>query len=101
MTLRLELLPLLLAVTLAAFACRAAGFWLMRFVNVTPRMQAALKAAPLAVMAGIMVPAAVRGGLPELLGLGVTMVVMRGTRKDLVAALAGVATVALCRLMPG
>ncbi|HTT13107.1 MAG TPA: AzlC family ABC transporter permease [Burkholderiaceae bacterium] len=40
LTIRLELLPLFLAVTLAAFACRAGGFWLMRFVVVTPRVQA-------------------------------------------------------------
>ena len=99
MTLRLDLLPLLLAVTLASFACRAGGFWLMRFVNVTPRIQAALKAAPLAVMVGIIVPAAVRGGLAEWLGLGVAAIVMRVTRRDLAAALSGVATVAISRLM--
>lgn len=97
MTLRLELLPLLLAVTLASFACRAGGFWLMRFVNVTPRVQAALKAAPLAVMVGIIVPAAVRGGTAEWLGLAIATIVMRLTRRDLVAALSGVATVAVCR----
>jgi len=51
MTLRLELLPLLLALALASFACRAGGFWLMRFVNVTPRVQSALRAAPLAEVA--------------------------------------------------
>jgi len=99
MSLRLELLPLLLAVTLASFACRAGGFCLMRFVNVTPRIQAALKAAPLAVMVGIIVPAAVRGGLAEWLGLAVAAIVMRLARRDLVAALSGVATVALSRLM--
>lgn len=97
MTLRLELLPLLLAVTLASFACRAGGFWLMRFVNVTPRVQAALRAAPLAVMVGIIVPAAVRGGTAEWLGLAITAIVMRLTRRDLVAALSGVATVAIYR----
>ena len=101
MTLRLELLPLLCAVTLASFACRAGGFWLMRFVEVTPRIQAALRAAPLAVMVGIIVPAAVRGGVAEWLGLAATIVVMRVLHRDLVAALAGVATVAICRLAFG
>ena len=99
MNFRLDLLPLLVAVTLASFACRAGGFWLMRFVNVTPRVQSALKAAPLAVMVGIIVPAALRGALPEWLGLVVAAVVMRLSRRDLVAALSGVATVALCRLL--
>ena len=97
MMLRPDLLPLLLALTLASFACRAGGFWLMRFVTVTPRMQAALDAAPLAVMVGIVAPAAARGNPPELLGLVVIVVVMRLTRSDLVASLAGVAAVALAR----
>jgi len=100
-TLRLELLPLFLAVTLAAFVCRAGGFWLMRFVNVTARVDAALKAAPLGVMIGIMVPAALRGSTPEWLGLLAAVLVMRLTHKDLVAALAGVAMVALMRAAAG
>jgi uncharacterized membrane protein len=94
---RAELLPLLLAVSLASFACRAGGFWLMRFVNVTPRVQAALKAAPLAVMIAIVVPAALRGGVAEWIGVTMTALVMGLTRRDLVASLAGVATVAVCR----
>ena len=101
MTVRFDLLPLLLAVTLAAFACRAGGFWLMRFVNVTARVDAALKAAPLGVMVGIMVPAALRGSTPEWLGLLAAGLVMRFTHKDLVAALAGVAMVALMRVVAG
>jgi len=101
MTVRMELLPLLFAVTIASFACRAGGFWLMRFVSVTPRVQAALRAAPLAVMIGIVVPAALRGGVAEWLGLAVTAVLMRLTRRDLVAALSGIATVAVCRAALG
>jgi uncharacterized membrane protein len=97
MTFRVDFLPLLLAITLTSFVCRAGGFWLMRFVDVTPRVQAALKAAPLGVMIGIMVPAAMRGAVPEWLGLAAAVLVMVLTRKDLVAALAGVATVAVAR----
>lgn len=97
MNLRPELLPALLALALAAFLCRAGGFWLMRYVTVTPRLKAALGAAPLAVMLGIVAPAAARGELPELLGLGVIVGVMRLSRNDLLAALAGVATVAVSR----
>ena len=101
MTVRTDLLPLLLALVLASFACRAAGFWLMRFVSVTPRMQAALDAAPLAVMVGIVTPAAARGNPPELLGLVVIVVVMRSVRSELIAALSGVATVASMRWLLG
>ncbi|HUL68176.1 MAG TPA: AzlD domain-containing protein [Burkholderiaceae bacterium] len=101
MTPRLELLPLLFAVTLSSFACRVGGFRPMRFVEVTSPIQAALRAAPLAVMVGIVVPAAVRGATAEWLGLAATIPVMRVPHRDLVAALAGVATVAVCRLAFG
>lgn len=97
MTLRAELLPLLCALALASFACRAGGFWLMRFVTVTPRLRATLAAAPLAVMLGIVVPAALRGGLAEWIGLAATFVAMRLWRNDLIAMFCGVAAVALCR----
>jgi uncharacterized membrane protein len=96
---RVELIPLLIAVTLASFACRAGGFWLMRFVSVTPRVQAALRAAPLAVMIGIVVPAAVRGGVAEWIGIATTAVLMAVTRRDLIASLCGVAAVAACRVV--
>lgn len=99
MNFRVELLPLLIAVTLTSFVCRAGGFWMMRFVNVTPRVQAALKAAPLAVMIGIVVPAALRGGGAEWIGITVTAVLMWRTRRDLVASMLGVAAVALCRAL--
>jgi uncharacterized membrane protein len=98
MSLRLELLPWLIALTAASFACRAAGYWLMGFVQPGPRLQAALRAAPLAVMVGIVAPAVARGRPAELVALVVIAVVMRGTRSDLIASLAGVATVALVRL---
>lgn len=97
MTMRIELLPLLLALALASYACRAGGFWLMRFVTVTPRLRATLAAAPLAVMLGIVTPAALRGGLPEIAGLAVTFAAMRLWRSELVAMFCGVAAVALVR----
>jgi len=101
MTLRFELLPLLLGLALASYACRAGGFWLMRFVGVTPRLRAALAAAPLAVMLGIVTPAALRGGLPEMAGLAATFAAMRLWRSDLLAMFCGVGAVALCRALLG
>jgi uncharacterized membrane protein len=95
---RIELLPLLLALALASYTCRAGGFWLMRFVTVTPRLRATLAAAPLAVMLGIVTPAALRGGPAEIVGLVATFVAMRLWRNDLLAMFCGVGAVALWRL---
>jgi uncharacterized membrane protein len=100
-TLRPDLLLLLLALGLASYACRIGGFWLMRFVAPTPRLEAALRAAPLAVMVGIVAPVAVRGGPADWLGLAVTAIVMRCTGNDLMATLAGVTAVAVSRALLG
>ena len=87
----------LAGMALASFACRISGFLLMGYVTITPRVEAALKAVPLAVMVGIVTPAASAGKLPELLALCVVGLVMKLARNDLAAALAGAATVALAR----
>ncbi|MGL4634630.1 MAG: AzlD family protein [Beijerinckiaceae bacterium] len=98
MMIRPEFLPLLVLMGLASFFCRASGFWLMRFVTVTPRLEAALKATPLAVMVGIVVPVAARGRLPEIIALVAIVIVMRFARNDLIAAFAGVGVVAVARM---
>lgn len=88
----------ILAMAVASYACRVAGYLLMGYVPVTGRVQAALKAIPLGVMIGIVLPSALSGKVPELVGLAVVFVAMKLTGKDVVAALAGAAAVALCRL---
>lgn len=82
---------------LAAAICRFCGFWLMRFVPITPRVQAGLSAIPVAVMAGIMAPAVVRGGIPETAGLIATVAAVKLGGNDVVAIVTGLASVALLR----
>lgn len=92
--------PFLLALAgmaVASYACRIGGHLLMGYVRITPRVESALKAIPLAVMIGIVTPAATAGKLPELAGLAVVAMAMKLTGKDVVAVLAGVAAVGLCR----
>jgi uncharacterized membrane protein len=92
-----DFILVLLAMGAASYACRAGGFFLMRFVTVTPRLEAALKVLPLGVMIGIAAPALRNGGMAEILGLIGVVVLMKVTRNDVVAALGGIALVALCR----
>lgn len=93
-----EAFPVQLAVmAAAAFLCRMAGFTLMRFVPLTPRVEAALRATPLAVMSGIVALALASGGLAEGLALGVVVTVTWITGRDVTAALVGVAVVAALR----
>ena len=85
------------ALAVASFFCRAGGFVAMRYVRITPRMESALKAVPLAVMIGIVMPAAAAGRAPELVALLAVGLVMKVWSNELVAALAGLAVVAAGR----
>ncbi len=87
----------ILAMAIASYACRVAGYLLMGYVPVTGRVQAALKAIPLGVMIGIVLPSALSGKVPELVGLAVVFAVMKLTGKDVVAAIAGAAAVGIAR----
>lgn len=87
----------ILAMALASYGCRVAGYLLMGYVPITSRVQAALKAIPLGVMIGIVLPSALAGKLPEIVGLAVVGMAMKLFGNDVVAALAGAAAVALCR----
>jgi uncharacterized membrane protein len=97
MNVRLEFLMFVLALGGASLACRLSGFWVMRFVTITPRVEAALKATPLAVMVGLVVPTALRGGLAEIIGIAAIVLAMKITKSDLLSAVIGVAVVAIGR----
>jgi len=101
MNVRPEILTVLLVAGAIAFFCRAAGFFLMRFVPITPRMEAALRATPLAVMVGICAPVAARGNPIELSALGVVALATKLVGSDVVGALAGVVAVASLRAFFG
>lgn len=88
---------LLLVMAAAAFFCRIAGFTLMRLVPVSARVEAALRATPLAVMAGIAALALQQGGLAEGLALAAVVGLTIVVGSDVAAALLGVLIVALLR----
>ena len=97
MAVDLHFLLAILAMALASFACRVTGYFLMGYVPITPRVQGALKAIPLGVMIGIVMPSVLAGKVPEMVGLVVVFVAMKLTGKDVVAALAGAGAVGICR----
>jgi uncharacterized membrane protein len=93
-----EALAAILLMGLASYACRAGGFFIMRYVAVTPRVEAWLKAIPIALIGAILGPVAANGGVPEWLGLATAILLMRLTGNDFVSAIAAVAIVAVARL---
>jgi uncharacterized membrane protein len=98
MSLTPEVMLAILAMGICSYACRAAGFWAMGFVPLTPRVRAWLEAVPISVMTAILVGAAVKGGVPEWIGLAVALGAMRASGNELVGMVAGVAAVAIARV---
>jgi uncharacterized membrane protein len=85
------------AMAISAYLTRIAGFFLMRFVVVTPRVEAWLRALPLAIMASILGPIAMHGGPAEYAAFAATAAVYFWRRSDILAAFAGMAVVAASR----
>jgi|SRR6185295_11438560 len=96
---RADVLAAILGMGAATYLCRAGGYFLMRYVAITPAVEAWLRAIPIALFGAILGPAAVNGGPPEWIGLAVVLAVMRLTGNDFAGAIAGVAAVAGLRAL--
>jgi uncharacterized membrane protein len=96
-TLSPRVAAIIAVMTAAALLCRYVGFWFMRLIPITPRVEAGLKAIPLAVMIGIILPPVLRGGVPESVALALTIVSVRLGANDLIAVIVGMGSVALLR----
>jgi uncharacterized membrane protein len=90
---------MLLVMAAASLFCRMAGYVAMRFLPPSNRLDAALKATPLAVMAGITAQALAAGGLTEALALAAAIGLTALTRSDVGAAVAGVGVAAALRAL--
>jgi uncharacterized membrane protein len=100
-SIRPEVFQAIALLGLASLACRLSGFFLMRYVSITPRVDAWLRAIPIALTGAILGPVAVSGGPPEWLGLIAAIGLMYATASDFVSVLGACATVALARAALG
>ena len=92
-----DVLQAILLLGFASLACRLSGFFLMRYVSITPRVEAWLRAIPISLIGAILGPVAVNGGLPEWLCLITAIGVMYFTANEFVGAIGACAVVALAR----
>jgi uncharacterized membrane protein len=97
MAIRPEILYAILVLGVLSYACRVSGFFMMRYVTLTPRVEAWLRSIPIALTGAIVGPIAVNGGPPEWLGLGVAVGLMRLTSNEFLSAVGAVVVVALAR----
>jgi uncharacterized membrane protein len=101
MSIHADVLVAILLMGVISYGCRISGFFLMRYVTVTPRVEAWLNPMPIALIGAIVGPVAAKGGPPEWLGLATAVICMRLTGNDFVSVLAAVAVVALTRFALG
>ncbi|ALV25997.1 branched-chain amino acid ABC transporter [Pannonibacter phragmitetus] len=87
------------AMTGATYLMRAAGYWIMGQVPLTPRIRRGLEALPGAIIVSTILPIALKGGVPAALCLMVAAAVMAVLRKDIVAVVLAIAAAAGARAL--
>jgi uncharacterized membrane protein len=95
----LETFVVIVILGIVSHACRVGGFFLMRYVAITPRVEAWLGAIPVALIGAILGPIAYTGGPPEWLGLAAAMGLMRITSNDFLSVVVAIAVVAATRAL--
>lgn len=82
------------AVTIAS---RLGGFWLMGYVNVTPRVRRMLDALPGSIIVAAALPVAITGGPVVIFAIAAALVMAIVLRNDFIAVIAGMAVAAAAR----
>lgn len=99
MTLRPDVMLAFAVMTAVTVACRLGGYFLMRFVSVTPRVRRMLDALPGCIIIAAALPVALNGGpvvIAAIVGaIGVTLI----RRNDFIAVLTGMMIAALARAL--
>lgn len=89
----------ILAMTAATYLCRTGGVLLMSRVRLTPAVERALAALPGSIVAATVVPIAMEGGPPAIVGVVAAVVVMKAMRNEVAALAAGLAVAAAMRAL--
>lgn len=85
--------------TAVTVASRLGGYWLMGYVEVTPRLRRMLDALPGSIIVAAALPVAVNGGPIVMFALAAAMAVSIVRRNDFLAVVTGMGVAALARAM--
>jgi uncharacterized membrane protein len=85
--------------TAVTVASRLGGYWLMGYVNVTPRVRRMLDALPGSIIVAAALPVAVNGGPVVIFAILAAMAVTIIRRNDFVAVIVGMAVAAGARAL--
>ena len=83
------------AMAITVYLMRAGGYWLIGRTTIGPRLRRVLDALPGAIIASMVAPILLHGGLRAALSLAAAAGVMIVLRNDFAAVLAGVVVAAL------
>lgn len=83
--------------TVVTVVLRLGGYWLMGYVNVTPRVRRMLDALPGSIIVAAALPVAVNGGAVVMFAIAAAMIVTIIRRNDFIAVITGMAVAALAR----
>ena len=89
----------IIAMALATYATRFAGYWLMGHVPVTLRVRRMLETLPGAIVVATVAPLVAKAGAPGVIGIGVTLASMFLRRNEFLAVALGLTAISLARAM--
>jgi uncharacterized membrane protein len=91
-------IAVVLAMASVTQATRLGGYLIMGRIEVTPRLDRALKALPGAIIISTIIPAALATGPIAFVGIGAAVTIMVACRSDFAALLGGLGSVIALRL---
>lgn len=97
--LRSDVMLAFAVMTAVTVASRLGGFWLMSYVDVTPRVRRMLDALPGSIIVAAALPVAVNGGPVVMFALAAAMAVSIIRRNDFIAVITGMTVAALARAL--
>lgn len=97
--LRSDVMMAFAVMTAVTVLSRIGGYWLMGYVNVTPRVRRMLDALPGSIIIAAALPVAVNGGPVVMFAIVAAMIVTIIRRNDFIAVITGMAVAALARAL--
>jgi uncharacterized membrane protein len=95
--LRSDVMVAFAVMTAVTIAARLGGYWLMGYVNVTPRVRRMLDALPGSIIVAAALPVAVNGGPVVMFAIIAAIAVTIIFRNDFIAVITGMMVAALAR----
>jgi uncharacterized membrane protein len=96
---RMDVMLAFAVMAVVTVASRLGGFWLMGYVEITPRIRRMLDALPGSIIVAAALPAVVNGGAVVILAIVAAMAITIVRRNEFVAVITGMAVAALARAL--